>query len=243
MISPHNPQSNSGWQDFVLDASERAATAALLAALAQPRLACELTGEDEAVAAMTARIRPRRRPRIAIPVFRIPAPSFPRGASRLAAVAGCLFVATTGAAFAGVLPGAAQDAAKSAFAHVGVNVPSGHTVQPADAPPAATPDTTKGSTISGIAKDPSTSGRDKGAAVSSQASGGHSKAGADNSSTGKGSSDHAQGTGSGGGSPTAGTHRQDPPTPPATGTGNPKSQSGDHAQTGGSSTTGSAHHG
>jgi hypothetical protein len=245
MISPHNPQSDSGWQDSVLDASERAATAALLAALAQPRLACELIGEDEAVAAMTARIRPRRRLRIAIPVFRIPAPSLPRGATRLAAVAGCLFVATTGAAFAGVLPAAAQDAAQSAFAHVGLNVPSGHSVQPADAPPASTPDSTpvtaKGSTISGIAKDPSTSGRDKGTAVSSQASGGHSKAGADHSSTGKGSSDQAQGTGSGGGSSTAGTHRQDPPTPPATGTGNSKSQSGDHAQTGGSSTTGSAH--
>lgn len=238
MISPHNQRPDSGWQDSGLDAAERAATDLLLAALAQPRLACELIGEDQAVAAMTARIRPRRRLRLALPALRIPAPSFPRGgATRLAAVAGCLFVATTGAAFAGVLPAAAQDAAKSAFAHVGVNVPAGHTVQPSDAPPAAT----KGSTISGIAKDPSTSGRQKGAAVSSQASGGHSRAGADHGSTGKGRSHHAQGTGSGHGSSTATTHRQNPPTPPATGTGNSKSQRGVHAQTGGGSTTGSAH--
>jgi hypothetical protein len=247
MNSPRNHTSDSRWQDSDLDASELAATAALLAALAQPRLACELAGEHEAVAAMTARIRPRRRPRLAIPGLRIPVPSFPHGgAARLAAVTGCLLVASTGAAFAGVLPAAAQDAARSALAHVGVSVPAGHTVQPADAPPAATTGSTagstKGSTISGIAKDPSTSGRDKGAAVSSQASGGHSKAGANHSSaTGKGSSDQATGTSAGGGSPTAATHRQNPPTPPAPGAGTSQGQSGDHAQTGGGSTTGSAH--
>jgi hypothetical protein len=238
MISPHNHHSDSGWQDSPLEASERATTELLLAALAQPRLICEMTGEDAAVAAITARIRSRRRLRVPLSVLGIAAPSMPGARSmRLAAVTGCLLGATTGAAFAGVLPAAAQDAAKSAFAQVGVSVPAGHTVQPSDAPPAVT----KGWTNSGIAKDPSTSGRDNAAAVSSQASGGHSQAGADHSSTGKGSSDHAQGTGSGGSSSTAGTHRQDPPTPPATGTGDSTSQSGDHAQTGGSSTTGSAH--
>jgi hypothetical protein len=236
-ISPHSHSSDSGWQDSGLDASELAATAALLAALAQPRLACELVGEDDAVAAMTARIRPRRRLRLAIPAFRIPAPSFPLGgAARLAAVAGCLFVATTAAAFAGVLPAAAQDAARNALAQVGVTVPAGHTVQAPDEPTATTGQI-NGPTISSIAKDPSTSGRDKGAAVSSQASGGHSKAGADHSTTGKGSSDQAKGDGSS----TAGTHRQDPPTPPAPGAGTSQGQSGDHAQTGGGSTTGSAH--
>jgi hypothetical protein len=234
IISRHSRQPDGGWQDSPLDASERAATDLLLAALAQPRLACEMTGEDAAVAAITARIRPGRLLRVPLPALRIAAPSMPGARSmRLAAMTGCLLGATAGAAFAGVLPAAAQDAAKSAFAQVGVNVPAGHTVQPSDA--------TKGLTISGVAKDPSTSGRDKGAAVSSQASGGHSQAGADHSSTGKGSSDHAQGTGSGDGSSTAGTHRHNPPTPPASGTGTSQSQSGVHAQTGGSSTTGSAH--
>jgi hypothetical protein len=95
---------------------------------------------------------------------------------------------TTGLAFAGSLPGAAQDIASEMFAKAGVTVPGPNsnagdhpaTRGPASEQPAATTTTTtssgKGSEISEIARS-DLSGLDKGAAVSTTASDGKSRAG------------------------------------------------------------------
>ena len=86
--------------------------------------------------------------------------------------------ATTGLAAAGTLPTGAQALAHDVLAKVGISVP--------DANASGLPDTTKGSQISDIARTTSTTGVDKGAQVSTAASGGKSHAG-QNGSTASGS--------------------------------------------------------
>lgn len=112
-----------------------------------------------------------------------------------AAFAGAL-ICTTGLAFAGTLPGAAQDVASSMLSKVGVSVPGPNenagthpsvrgSLSPdvADANVAEAKDeaaengTGKGAEISGLATTTDLSGVDKGAAISTLASGGKSQAG------------------------------------------------------------------
>jgi len=161
-----------------LTEAERLRVDALLDALVQPRLEFELAGQDEAVGAIAARVRPRRsRPRVEVPRISLGF-LIPRRPAAGLAVAACLFAATTGAAFAGVLPSAAQRVAHRAFDRLGVHVPGG--AQHADGPQA--PSGGGGATgggVSSTARDRSTSGRDKGAKVSNTASHGTSKAGDD----------------------------------------------------------------
>jgi hypothetical protein len=102
-----------------------------------------------------------------------------------AALAVTALVGTTGLAFAGSLPGAAQDIASAMFAKAGVSVP-GPNGNAGDHPstrgsssehPGATPTSNgKGSEISDIARSDLT-GLEKGAAVSTAASDGKSRAG------------------------------------------------------------------
>jgi hypothetical protein len=122
----------SGDAPVALDALEQARADLLLAALALPALDSELADEDASVAAITARIRastPRRSvPRPAgarRPIFRSRRPML-----RSLALACCLLAAMSGAAFAGVLPGAAQQVARQMLGRIGVHVPgpSGHAV-------------------------------------------------------------------------------------------------------------------
>lgn len=80
---------------------------------------------------------------------------------------------STGLAAAGVLPDAAQDAFSEVFGRVGISVPA------SDDHPASS-----GSEISGIATTTALTGVDKGAEVSSAASGGTSQAGEDGSASG-----------------------------------------------------------
>jgi hypothetical protein len=104
-----------------------------------------------------------------------------------AALAAAALVGTTGLALAGTLPGAAQDVASEMLAKVGVTVP-GPNSKAGDHPNtrgSSSEDTTvttassgKGAEISGLATSDLT-GLEKGAAVSTAASGGKSKAGED----------------------------------------------------------------
>jgi hypothetical protein len=108
-----------------------------------------------------------------------------------AALTAMALATTTGLAFAGNLPGAAQDIASEMLAKAGVTVPGPNsnagdhpaTRGPASEQPAATRTTTssgKGSEISEIAHS-DLSGLDKGAAVSAAASDGKSRAGQEHS--------------------------------------------------------------
>jgi hypothetical protein len=104
-----------------------------------------------------------------------------------AALAAAVLVGTTGLALAGTLPGAAQDVASETLAKVGVTVP-GPNSNAGDHPntrgsfsehTTLTPTSSgKGSEISDLATS-DLSGLEKGAAVSTAASGGKSKAGED----------------------------------------------------------------
>jgi hypothetical protein len=106
-----------------------------------------------------------------------------------AALTSLALVGTTGLAFAGSLPAAAQDIASAMLAKAGVTVPGpndnagGHpsTRGPASEHPPATPTSNgKGSEISDIARS-DLEGLDKGAAVSTAASDGKSRAGQEHS--------------------------------------------------------------
>jgi hypothetical protein len=155
----------------------------------------ELSDQAQSVAAFRAALsaadtvdRPRRgpvrsrRPRFALSL----------------ALSGAALVATSGLAYAGALPGAAQDTARSVLAGLGVTVPGPN--QHAGTHPdsrgnaaaapghAATGDATdatgdtasgkgKGAAISTLARTTTATGRDKGAIISTAASGGKSHAG------------------------------------------------------------------
>ncbi|HEY0389106.1 MAG TPA: hypothetical protein VGC71_11745 [Gaiellales bacterium] len=124
MALPHNHDPAACWDDGGLTEDEHAAVDSVLIALAQPRLEAELAAQDEAVAAVIGRMHARgERTR---PALRLAVPAFPGGRSlRLAVAVAGAFAATSGAAFAGVLPGPAQHVASQMFSAVGVQVPYG----------------------------------------------------------------------------------------------------------------------
>jgi hypothetical protein len=116
-----------------LSDAERFAVGSVLAALAQPRLADELLGQEKAVTAITARICPRRtrpRPRLARPSIAVPALLRGRTLAALGATA-CVLAGTGGAAMAGMLPGPAEGVAHRVLHDVGVTVPPGSGTTPA----------------------------------------------------------------------------------------------------------------
>ena len=117
-----------------LSDAQRATVDSLLGALSQPRLASELRGQEEAVAAITARICPRRtRPRFRLTRPSIAVPALLRGRTLAALGAtACVLAGTSGAAMAGLLPGPVQNVAHRMLHDVGVTVP-----RPGGAPPAS----------------------------------------------------------------------------------------------------------
>ena len=84
---------------------------------------------------------------------------------------------TTGAAMAGALPGAAQGVAHDMLAKLGITVPGPNEHAGTHPDTRGNSAGTKGSTISDVARTTTATGIDKGAAVSSAASGGKSHAG------------------------------------------------------------------
>jgi hypothetical protein len=162
--------------------------ASLMDALRVAGLDHELSDQAQSVATFTAALaaadtvdRPRRRP-------------VKSRRSRFAlslALSGAALVATSGLAYAGALPGAAQDTAKSVLAGLGVTVPGPNQHagthpdtrgNPAAAPGHATTGDTssgkgKGAAISTLARTTTATGHDKGAIISAAASGGKSHAG------------------------------------------------------------------
>ena len=193
----HSPPSSQPDPIAALTADERACVESLLATITQPRLASELAGQDAAVAAISARIRPRRprRPVITFPPLAVPAIPLRGRAVRVVAATACILAATAGAAIAGTLPAAVQGVAHGVLRHVGVSVPDGgHATHALGSTPGP------GAGMSTTARDRSSTRRAKGAAVSAVASRGTSRAGATHGSTGRGSDD---GSGSSGDSPEA----------------------------------------
>jgi hypothetical protein len=194
--------------------------ASLMDALRVPGLEHELSDQAQSVAAFTAALgaaatvdRPRRGPvksrryRFALSL----------------ALSGAALVATSGLAYAGALPGAAQDTAKGVLAGLGVTVPGpnqhagthpdsrgnsaaapGHAATTAGTGTDATGDTGsgkgKGAAISTLARTTTATGRDKGAIISTAASGGKSHAG---NPPGQASAHHSTGTTDQGGTGTA----------------------------------------
>jgi hypothetical protein len=170
--------------------------ASLMDALRVPGLDHELSDQAQSVAAFTTALdaadtvdRPRRAP-------------VRSRRSRFAltlALSGAALVATSGLAYAGALPGAAQDTAKGVLAGLGVTVPGPNQhagthpdtrgnsatapehAATGDTGAEATGDTSsgkgKGAAISTLARTTTATGRDKGAVISTAASGGKSHAG------------------------------------------------------------------
>jgi len=178
----------------------------------------ELTWEPETVAAMTAALRS--------PVHRNVASSrrsfMPFAFSRprlTAALVAAAFAASVGMASAGSLPGAAQDVASEMLAKVGITVPGANDsagTHPdvrgnSTSVPIAPADVGKGAEISELATTTDLTGVEKGAAVSTAASGGKSQAG-------------QHGSASGGGAPVE--------TPNSGGTGTADTASGGKSSTG-----------
>ena len=178
----------------------------------------ELTWEPETVAAMTAALRS--------PVHRNVASSrrsfMPFAFSRprlTAALVAAAFAASVGMASAGSLPGAAQDVASEMLAKVGITVPGANDsagTHPdvrgnSTSVPIAPADVGKGAEISELATTTDLTGVEKGASVSTAASGGKSQAG-------------QHGSASGGGAPVE--------TPNSGGTGTADTASGGKSSTG-----------
>ena len=240
----------------------------VLEALRCAPLSGELDGEAAAVAQVITAIAATE----AVPVT---SRSVVRHRSRLSltiAVATGALALTSGLAFAGQLPGVAQDTAHNMLAKLGVSVPGpnshagshpdvrGNSTNvaasdqtPTGAPPAATAKS-KGEVISALAHSTTATGRDKGAAISTAASGGKSHAGnppgqsgtanqhgASTSGTASGGHSHAGNPPRGAGTPNK--HAANPPahpTPPAHNVGHGSSTSG--TASGGHSHAGSTTH-
>jgi hypothetical protein len=194
--------------------------ASLMDALRVPGLDHELSDQAQSVAAFTAALGAADtvdRPRRGRPVT--------SRRSRFAlslALSGAALVATSGLAYAGALPGAAQDTARGVLAGLGVTVPGPNqhagthpdtrgnsAAAPAHAATAgtgtdATGDTSsgkgKGAAISNLARTTTATGRDKGAIISTAASGGKSHAG---NPPGGANTHHSAGTSDQGGTGTA----------------------------------------
>jgi hypothetical protein len=227
----------------------------------------ELDGEAAAVAQIITAMTAAE----AVPVTRR---SVVRPSSRLSltiAVATGALALTSGLAFAGELPGAAQDTAHNMLATLGVSVPgpnshagthpdvrgNSSTVAASNQTPTGAPSTEsakgKGKVISALAHSTTATGRDKGATISTAASGGKSHAGTPPGQSGSanqhGSS--TSGAASGGkshaGNPpgqsgTTHQHAANPPTPPAHPT--PPTKNGGHgASTSGTASAGHSHAG
>jgi len=143
-----------------------AEVARLLRAAGAPPTPAELMAEEQAVAA-AARVVSRTTPHSPVPATRRSSvrSRFFRVKIAGLVVAGTV-LGTSGLAAAGVLPDAAQNAASSVLSSIGISVPA------ADKHPAST-----GTDISGIATTTDATGVDKGAEISSTASGGMSQAG------------------------------------------------------------------
>lgn len=139
-------------------------------------------GEAAALAAFRATEHTKRR-------FSMHSLTPVKAAIAAAVSGGVLLTGGVAAAATGTLPGAAQDTARDLLGHVGVSVPgaddhsAGHADQRGPAAPVAasegaSPDTQgKGGTISDLAKNTTSTGVDKGAEISTLASGGKSQAG------------------------------------------------------------------
>jgi len=106
--------------DRDVSASDLEQVELLLSQLSGPPAPDELRGEDAAVAAIAARIRIAAASQPAVPGA---AARSPRRAGRVVGIAVCVFGATTGAAFAGVLPAPVQQVAHDALGKVGMTVP------------------------------------------------------------------------------------------------------------------------
>jgi hypothetical protein len=157
-----------------------AEAARVLRAASAPPTAAELARQGRAVAEAAAAV-PARPTRTVVPPTRrsVMRPRFVRAKIVGIVVAGTL-IGTTGLAAAGVLPDAAQNAASTVLAKIGVSVPS---VDPTGVQhPAST-----GEQISNIATTTTATGEAKGALISSIASGGMSRAGQSHGSAGSGS--------------------------------------------------------
>ncbi len=131
----------------------------------------DLPQEERHVAAAIAVLRPGSA--ATVPMDR---PRQTRSWRRRARIGGLMLagalVGSSGLAFAGALPDGAQDAFASVFERVGVTVPAGHDIPTPSEHPAST-----GEEISDVATSTDASGVDKGAEISSLASGGRSHAG------------------------------------------------------------------
>jgi hypothetical protein len=157
-----------------------AGVATLLAAVAESPTTDDLSRESETVALFAAVVRSSQ-PRMTKPRRRSIVPRL-RLATAFVTVA---LAGTTGLAFAGSLPGAAQDVASTMLAKVGVSVPGPNShagdhpnVRGKSSDAAVTPSSSdKGTEISQLATSTDLSGEQKGAAISTLASGGKSQAG------------------------------------------------------------------
>jgi hypothetical protein len=155
------------------------AVALLLAAAAEPSGSDDFAREAQTVAAVAAVVRSSQAQTTQPPGRSI----MPR--LKLASAFATIAIATTtGLAFAGSLPGAAQDVAANMLAKVGVSVPGpnsnsvGHAdVRGSNEAPATPSSEGKGSEISALATSTDLTGVAKGAAISTLASDGRSRAG------------------------------------------------------------------
>jgi hypothetical protein len=155
-----------------------AGVATLLAAVADSPTADDLSEESETIALLTAVVRSSQ-PKMTKPRRRSIVPRL-RLATALATVA---LATTTGLAFAGSLPGAAQDVASTMLAKVGLSVPGpdshagDHPSVRGKSSAVTSSDSGKGTEISEFATSTDLTGVAKGAAISTLASGGQSQAG------------------------------------------------------------------
>jgi len=189
--------------DTELDVSVPPAVASALAAATAPPAPAELAGEQVAVHSYLVAIAPAP-PRIA----RLRSLRASKAALAAVAAVSLVGISGAAAA-TGTLPVKAQDVARTSLTKVGIDIPKGRGKGLATAPgqlkkdlpvvdessttvdePSAgkpsrpvdkenPPSTTKGATISSIAKDPTLTGAEKGAAVSDAASDGKSRSGED----------------------------------------------------------------
>jgi hypothetical protein len=217
----------------------------------------ELAREPERVAAMKAALRSSVHRNVAS--SRRSFMPFALSRPRLtAAVVAAAFAASVGMASAGSLPGAAQDVASEMLAKVGITVPGANdgagthpdvrgnstnvSIAPADAG--------KGAEISELATTTDLTGVEKGAAVSTAASGGKSQAGQHGSASGTGAAvetPNSGGTGTAdtasGGKSTTGTATANAASGGKSAAGSGNAGSGQEADdpSGGRSSTGQSH--
>jgi hypothetical protein len=138
----------------------------------------ELAGEREAVATVAAAVRSHQVPLVRRSARRSSVHSMLRKSKVTVLVLSGAFVAMTGLAAAGTLPGAAQDVAHDMLAQVGISVPGANSHAGAHPDTRGSSSNTTGSEVSDTARTTTATGVDKGALISNIASGGASQAGA-----------------------------------------------------------------